>query len=194
MLQRRTIVTTVRSMSTTSKRSPGGSLTKVVRKSSRVRERRADRYSILCHQIGHHLLLLSNAHHQDAIKFDFKKNAHWAGRQPLGRPAPTTLSINGVYHMRHVLADAATPGAMTSERMLYARPLGPEGDRPSNRGTPESQLVPEHTMVVGAACSVVFTGKPESDIQPLSARLRHRHLFHSVTARQEPAQGTCARL
>lgn len=88
----------------------------------------------------------------------------FAGRNALGRPSPTTFSINGVYHVRHNAVGAETPGAMVPppkslrDWAMFARPLDKEG-KPARRGTPESVLVPEHTMVVGAACSTCFSGK-----------------------------------
>lgn len=88
----------------------------------------------------------------------------FAGRNALGRPSPTTFSINGVYHVRHNTEAAEIPGAIVAppkslrDWALFARPLNKEG-KPARRGTTESVMVPEHTMVVGAACSTCFSGK-----------------------------------
>ena len=79
---------------------------------------------------------------------------HFAGRSALGRPSPTTLSVNGVHHVRHAAVDANTPGAMAAPRdgsWLFSRP--------SLRGAEAERGRQEETMVVGAACSAVLTGE-----------------------------------
>ena len=86
---------------------------------------------------------------------------HVAGRLALGRPSPTTLSVNGVYHVRHTAVEATEAGAMSAPRdgmWTFSRPLDKLG-QPAKRGTDASARLNEHTMVVGGACSAVLSGK-----------------------------------
>jgi hypothetical protein len=87
---------------------------------------------------------------------------HVAGRLALGRPSPTTLSVNGIHHVRHTAVDETTPGALAPPTLgawTFARPLDQLGCAPAKRGTVASTRPQEHTMVVGGACSAVFSGK-----------------------------------
>ena len=86
---------------------------------------------------------------------------HVAGRLALGRPSPTTLSVNGVHHVRHTAVEATEVGAMAAPRdgaWTFSRPLDKLG-QPAKRGTAASERKDEHTMVVGGACSAVLSGK-----------------------------------
>eukprot|EP01051_Picozoa_sp_SAG22_P002717 SAG22_NODE_124_length_18884_cov_34.149367_2_plen_565_part_00 len=94
----------------------------------------------------------------DALKAT--KTEHFAGRGGLGRPSVTTLSVHGVHHRRHTKIGHNAPGAMSkpnSHGWSFATPLGLADDSPSGGGG-GGGIREEATMVVGAACSTIFSG------------------------------------
>jgi len=129
--------------------------------------------------------LLSSAAGGDASSAVHK---HVAGRLALGRPSPTTLSVNGVHHVRHTAIDETVPGALAPPvpgAWTFARPLDQLGRAPAKRGTAASTRPQEHTMVVGGACSAVFSGKNLHRVLLPGYELESRAM--EALARGEPA-------